>query len=545
MIRAAALWLALLCGAAAAQHRTLTIGVSSFPTTLHPSIDPDTIKFYILGFAARPVLAWDPDRHLRCLLCTEVPSLANGGAAMEGAGMRVTLHFKPGQTWGDGEPLGAADLAFTARVGRDPTSGFTNTKTWQRVTAVDVPEPLTAVIHLSEPNYEFDQWGELLPAHLEAPIFDAAHQPGAYIQGSLYNRAPTNPGLYNGPYRIAAIDTGSQLVLERNERWAGARPYFDRVVIRAIPNTAALQANLLAGDVDMVPGDGVGLTLDQVLALQTQYPDRFTYTFKPNLAYSHVDLQLSNPILADVRVRRALLMGIDRQAIVDKLQGGRVPVANSFVNPQEPQYTPDVPVYRYDPAAARALLEEAGWMLAADGIRRNAAGQRLSLQFSTATGARARELQQQVMQSQWRTIGVEAVIKNEPPRTLFGETLKHRAFTGMAMFGWSSSVESSPRQTLSSGQIPTAANNWGGTNYTGFRNASLDADIEALERELDFAKRRPLWADIQRIYAEQLPVLPLFFGSEAHVWPRWLHGVVPTGHNQPTSLAAEGWSADE
>ncbi len=385
------LWLGLLCAPAIAQpHKTLTIGVSSFPATLHPSIDPDSIKFYILGFADRPVTAWDSDRHLICLLCTTLPSLANGGAQMEGAGMKVTIHFKPGLTWGDGAPLGAADLAFTARVGRDPKSGFTNTKTWERVTAVDVPDPLTAVLHLSEPNYEFDQLGELLPAHLEEPVYEAAHEPGAYMQQSHYNRDPTNPGLYNGPYRIAAIDTGSQLVLERNTHWTGAPAYFDRIVIRAIGNTAALQANLLSGDVDMVPGDGVGMTLDQVLALQANYPTRFTYAYKPNLSYSHLDLQLDNPILADVRVRRALLMGVDRQAIVDKLMGGRVPVANSFVNPQEPQYTADVPVYPYDPARARALLAEAGWTPGPDGICRNAAGQRLSLQFSAATGVRAR-----------------------------------------------------------------------------------------------------------------------------------------------------------
>ena len=526
-------------------HRTLTIGVSSFPSTLHPSTDPDAIKFYILGFAARPITAWDPGRVLRCLLCVEVPSLANGDAALEGAGMRVTLHFKPGQTWGDGAPLGAADLAFTARVGRDPKSGFTNTKTWERVTAVDVPDPLIAVLHLSEPFYQFDQWNEILPAHLEQAVFDAAHQPGEYIQRSLYNREPTNPGLYNGPYRIGTIEPGSQLVLERNAHWQGPRPYFDRIVLRAIGNTAALRANLLSGDVDMVPGDGVGLTLDQVLALQTQYPARFAYAFKPNLAYSHLDLQLDNPILADVRVRRALLMAIDRKAIVDRLLGGRVPVANSFVNPLEPHYSADVPTYPYDPPGARALLAEAGWRPGADGICRNAAGQRLSLQFSTATGVVARELQQQVMQSGWRAIGVDATIKNEPARTLFGETLKHRSFTGAVMFGWSSSVESSPRQVLSSGQIPAAENNWGGTNYTGFRNARMDADIDGLERELDPARRRPLWADTQRIYAEELPVLPLYFGSEAHVWPLWLHGIVPTGHNQPTSLAAEAWTADE
>ncbi len=542
MIRALALWLALGCSVATAQpHTTLMIGVPSFPSTLHPSIDPDAIKFYLLGFADHPVVAFDPDRHLYCLLCTEIPSVANGGVVMEGAGMAVTWHFRPGLTWGDGAPLGAEDLAFTARVGRDPNSGFANTQTWARVSQVDVLDPQTAVMHLSEPNYQFDQLAELLPAHLEQPVFEAAHSPGDYMQHSLYNREPTNPGLYNGPFRIAAIDQGSQVVLERNPQWSGDRPYFDRIVVKTIGNTAALQANLLSGDVDMVPGDGGGLTLDQVLVMQTHYPTRFAYAYKPNLAYTHVDLQLDNPILADMRVRRALLLALDRQSMVDKLMGGRVPVADSFVNPQEPQYTAGIAHYPYDPAQARALLAEAGWTPGADGIDRNAAGTRLSLTFSTSTGVRARELLQQVMQSQWRSIGVEAIIRNEPPRTLFGETLKHRSFTGMVMFGWLSSVESSPRQTLSSGQIPTAANNWGGTNYTDFHDERMDADIDALERELDPAKRLPLWADMQRIYADQLPVLPLFFGSEAHVWPTWLKGVVPTGHNQPTSLQAEHW----
>jgi peptide/nickel transport system substrate-binding protein len=301
---------------------------------------------------------------------------------------------------------------------------------------------------------------------------------------------------------------------------------------------------LLSGDVDMVPGEGVGMTLDQVLALQKQHPDDYTYAYRPNLNYTHVDVQLDNPILADVRVRRALLMGLDRQSMVDKLMGGRVPVANSFANPQEPQYTADVATYPYDPARARALLAEAGWHPGEDGVCRNAAGQRLSLEFMTSTGVRARELLQQVMQSEWKAIGVETTIHNEPPRTLFGETLKHRAFTGMVMFGWSGSVESSPRQILSSGQIPTAANNWGGGDYTDFRNAEMDADIDKMERELTFDARKPLWADMQRIYADQLPVLPLFFGAEAQVWPKGLKGVVPTGQNQPTSLWSEYWRAD-
>jgi peptide/nickel transport system substrate-binding protein len=288
----------------------------------------------------------------------------------------------------------------------------------------------------------------------------------------------------------------------------------------------------------------VGLTLDQVLALQKRLPDRFQYVFKPNLGYTHVDVQLDNPFLADVRVRRALLLGIDRKSMVEKLMGGRVPVADSFISPQEPTFSADVPKYPFDPDEARALLEEAGWTLGDDGIRRDAAGERLSLDFATSAGVRSRELLQQVMQSEWRRIGVDTVIRNEPARTLFGETLKHRAFKGLAMFAWSSSIESTPRQILHSGQIPTAANNWGGGDYTDFHNAKMDADIDAMERELDPMKRRVLWADMQRIYAEELPVLPLFFGSDAHVWPLWLHGVVPTGHNAVSSLWAENWRAE-
>ena len=542
--------LLLASPARAAPHDDLVIGVASFPSTLHPSFDPDVIKFYILGFVDHPVTAFDADRHLGCMLCDTLPTMQNGGAAMErqpdgSDGMAVTFHFQPGLQWGDGAPLGAADLAFTARVGRDPNSGFANTETWEKVSRVDVPDPLTAVVHFTRPSYEYNRMGEVLPAHLEATLFDHARGPGDYMPQSLYNRSPLNPGLYNGPYLVTGYEVGSQVVLEPNPHWHGAPPQFRRVIVKVIGNTAALQANLLSGDVDMAPGEGIGLTLDQVLALQRQQPDRFAYAYKPNLSYQHIDLQLDNPILADVRVRRALLLGMDRQGIADTLLGGRVPVADTFVSPLQDGYAREgVPTYPYDPAQAVALLAEAGWAPGADGICRNAVGERLSLAFSTSAGTRARELQQQVLQSEWRKIGVETVIRNEPPRTLFGDSLKHRSFPGMAMFAWSFSVESSPRQVLHSGQIPSAANNWGGTNYTGFRDPDMDHAIDALERELDPAARRSIWEDIQRIYAEQLPVLPMVFGAEAHVWPPWLKGVVPTGHNQPSSLHAEDWHAE-
>jgi peptide/nickel transport system substrate-binding protein len=547
---AAALFATALAAApnvqAQGQHDTLTIGIAQFPSSLQPNIDPEVVRGYAMAFVIRPITAFDADWKNSCLLCTDLPTLENGLAKREDRpdgkpGMAVTIKLKPGLTWADGQPVTARDIAFTWKLARDPNSGFSNANPWGRATSVDVVDDRTAVLHLDRIRADFNQWDQILPEHIEGPVVAKATGPGDYINATTYNRAPLNPGLYDGPYQITGYDSGAQIVLEPNPHWPGTKPGFRRIILRHIENTAALQANLLSGDVDMVAGEGIGLTIDQVLALQKQHPDSFQYSFKPSLNYEHIDLKKENPLLADVRVRRALLMAMDRQTMVDRLFHGTQPVAATWVNPLSPNYDPAIPVVKFDLAGAKALLKEAGWTPGPDGICRNAAGDRLSLEFSTTAGNRLRELQQQVLQSNFRNACVEVTIKNEPARTLFGQTLKQRVYTGMVMYAWSSNVTETPLRTLGSGQIPNSANNFGGANYPGFSDAQMDADIESAEGELDPAKRKAIWADMQRIYAEQLPVLPLFFRSEAHVTPTWLRGYVPTGQADPSSEWAENW----
>jgi peptide/nickel transport system substrate-binding protein len=537
---------ALLPGSSAQAKDDLVIGVSQFPSSLHPDIDPEVIKAYVLDFATRPLTSFDKDWKLVCLLCTELPTIENGLAKFEDRpdgkrGMAVTFKLKPDLAWGDGVPVTAKDIAFTWKAEKDPGSGVANPHSWNLVTAVDVVDDHTAVLHLGGVDYQYNQWGDILPEHIEAPAYAKASRPGDYGKQTVYNRAPTTPGLYNGPFIVTGYQSGSQIVLEPNPHWKGQRPGLKRIVIRAIENTAALQANLLSGDVDMVGGEGVGLTIDQVLALRKRHPDQFDYIFKPSLNYEHIDLRRDNPIFSDLRVRQAFLLAIDRKTLTDKLFEGLQPVAATWVNPLEQNYAPDVPHYGYDPKQAKSLLAEAGWKPGPDGICRNAAGDRLSVEFQTTAGNRLRELVQQVLQSQWKAACIEVTIKNEPARTLFGETLKKRNFTGMVMYAWSSAVGGLPRQTLSSEQIPSAANGYGGSNYTGFSNPTMDADIERASTELDPAEQKPIWVEMQRIYAEQLPVLPLFFRAEAHVVPKWLKGYAPTGHNGYVSQWAEYW----
>src|SRR3954447_3327122 len=137
---------------------------------------------------------------------------------------------------------------------------------------------------------------------------------------------------------MTANDGDSQIVLEPHPYWTGTKPYFKRIVIRSIADTAALQANLLSGDIDMVPGDGNGLSLDQVIAMQKQHPNQFNFVFNDSVTFLHLDVNLDNPFLQDPRVRRAILMAIDRKAMSDRLVEGRYKLAATWVPPKEPMF---------------------------------------------------------------------------------------------------------------------------------------------------------------------------------------------------------------
>lgn len=534
--------LAVLPNSAAAGE--LRIGLTQFPSTLNPHIDSMLAKSYVLAMAMRPLTVYDANWQLVCLLCTELPTLENGGAEREslpdgGEGIAVTYRIQPEATWGDGTPVTSADMIFTWEVGKHPKSGISNFEAFRRILDVEVIDDKTFVLHVDRVTFDYNAAGiDLLPAHIERPIFKA--DPETYRNRTAYDTDPTNPGLYFGPYRIVEVVSGARIVLEPNPTWWGERPAFDRITVRVVENTAALEANLLSGAVDMIAGE-LGLTLDQALAFEKRHGDRYQVTYKPGLIYEHLDLNLDNPILADRRVRRALVLALDREAISQRLFAGRQPVAHASVSPLDWVYDPDVPKYPHDPGRATALLDAAGWSRVVDGIRRDAEGRRLTLELMTTAGNRSRELVQQVIQSQWKQVGIDVRIRNEPARVFFGETVTKRKFTGAAMFAWLSSPESVPRTTLYSDQIPTEENNWGGQNYTGFRNDEMDALIDAIEVELDREKRKALWHRLQRLYAEELPVIPLYWRANPYVLPPWLSGLRPTGHQGTTTYWIEQW----
>ena len=113
------------------------------------------------------------------------------------------------------------------------------------------------------------------------------------------------------------------------------------------------------------------------------------------------------------------------------------------------------------------------------------------------------------------------------------------------MYAWISGPENVPRSSLHSQEIPNEANGFAGQNTPGFRNEEADRLVDALEIELDPEKRQGMWAELQRLYATELPSLPLYFRSNSFILPKWLKGVRPTGNQSPSTLWITEWSVQQ
>jgi len=520
----------------------LVVAMTQMPGTWNPIISSMLAKSLIANMTARPVTAYDADWKLVCLVCTELPTIENGKARVvdlgnNKKGMEIDVELRA-MRWGDGTPVTAKDVAFTLEVGKHPLSGVVSSEGYKRIIKLDVKDDRRFTMTIDRVTFDYNSIGlQLLPAHIEKPIFDA--NPAEYRNKTAYDTQSTNPGLAFGPYRLTEIVPGSRVVLEQNPTWTGEKPHFKRITVRIIENTAALEANLLSGSVDYVLGE-LGLSLDQAIAFEKRHKEKYNVIYKPALIWEHIDVNLDNKLLADRRVRQALLLAIDRKAISEKLFEGKQPIAHGGISELDPMFSPAARQYGYDPAAARKLLDEVGFSTLRNNVRHNAAGEKLSIELGTTAGNRVRELVAQVIQSQLRQIGIEVRLKAEPPRIFF-DAMGKRTYSGLGMYAWVQRPEGVPRSSLHSQEIPSVANGWSGQNYPGYANPEMDKALDAAERELDVVKRRALFAEIQKLAADDLPSLPLFFRVDPFVIPKPLKGVTPTGTLNSSTLWVEQW----
>lgn len=534
----------------------LKIGISQEFENFNPLISNMLATSYMQRMVNRTLVVIDADGKWVPQLAKSIPSIDGGSAKIitQGGKKKVQANWEilENAVWGDGKPVICEDFEFAIKVASSPNVSIAEKEIYTQIEKVEVDpkNPKLCKFTYDKDKWDFYQLATFfpLPKHLEEAVFKKfGAQKEGYEKNSLYTKDPTNPGLYNGPYLLSEIQLGDHVTFVPNAKFYGEKTKIQKIIVKLIPNTGTLEANLRSGTIDLI--SVLGLALDQALALDKKVKSEnlgYTVLFQPSAVYEHIDLNLDNPILKDVRVRKALSYSINREELVSSLFENKQSPAIHSVTPKDPWYTDDpnkVVIYKYSPREAEKLLDEAGWKMGTDGIRVKD-GKKLSFTLMTTAGNKTRELVQVYLQNKWKQVGIDVSSKNEPARNFFGETTKKRKFDAMALFAWVSSPEASPKSTFHSKNIPSAKNGYSGQNQMGWNNKQVDTLLEKLDTEFKHEKRVEIVHELLKFYTDEVPVLPLYYRSDVAVIPNQIKGYRLTGHQFAETNEVEKWTVE-
>jgi peptide/nickel transport system substrate-binding protein len=533
--------------------KELTIALSAEFETLNPIVNSMMAAMYILDATLRQVVILTPEGKPQAMMIKEIPSLKNKlaklipGEKKGSQSLLAQIEFLPELSWGDGVPVTCHDLKAAWQIGSSPLVSTPSRDDFENIKEIKIDEtnPKKCSVLFKEAFWNFYlNFPRPMPAHLEYKVFEKNNQKAQdYERSSLYVKDVGNPGLYNGPYLVREHRLGSHIVLVPNPHFKGKRPFFERVVFRFIMNTATMESNLVSGGVSMTSSSG--FTFDQALAFDKKIKAEklpFQVLFVTGSVYSHMDFNMATPALQDLRVRQAMAYAFNANEMTEAFFEGKQKPAFHFSTSMDSWYTEnpkEIRIYSYNKSKSAKLLDEAGWKMGSDGYRMKD-GKRLSFTFNGAADNKLGEMIQGYLQSAWKQVGIEIKIKNYPSRILFAEILRKRNFE-LGMYSWISSPDGSQRQILHSDRIPSAENNWSGTNRPGWKNAQVDKWLDQTEMEFDPKKRVALMKKVLKAYTEELPALPLYYRANTSVIPVGLKGYRLSGHNFSEYLEIENW----
>lgn len=531
----------------------LVIGISQEFENMNPLIMTMAATSYMYRMVGRTLVSLDADGKWFPQLAKSIPSLEKGDAKIVDVGGKkkivATWEILDNAKWNDDTPITCGDFAFALKVAASPMVSVGEKETFTQVEKIeaDPANPKKCTFTYEKAKWDFYALAQFypLPKHLEESVFNKyGKQKEGYEKNSHYTKNPTMKGLYNGPYVISEVKLGDHVTFTPNPGFYGPAPKIQKITVKLIPNTGTLEANLRSGTIDMI--STLGLSLDEALTFEKKVKAEnlpYVVTFTPSITYEHIDLNLEHPILKDLKVRKALVTGLNREDLMKALFENKQEAAIHSVSPKDPWYTKDpskITLYSYSKREAGKLLDEAGWKMGPEGYRLKD-GKKLSLQFMTTAGNKTRELVQVYLQDQYKQLGVEIVTKNEPARVFFGETMKKRNYGAMAMYAWVSSPENNPRSTFHSSAIPSEKNGWSGQNNMAWSNKVVDGLLESMDVEFDAKKRTEIAHKLMKHYTEEVPVLPLYYRSDVSVVPKALKNYRPTGHQFAETNDVEKW----
>lgn len=402
------------------------------------------------------------------------------------------FHLRDDAYFHDGRKLTSKDVLFTFRSVLDGSVKTTKRGIYRLVESVEAPDEYTVVFKLSEPFAPF--------------LFNLTRGGiGIVPDGSAPNLA-ANP-IGSGAFKFVRYVPDGEVVLERFDQYYGEKPHIQRVRFKIVPDAVVRALELRKGTVDIASNS---LSADIVEALKDQ--PHLTALNAPGTAYQYLAFNLKDPVFADVRVRKAIAYAIDMETIIKYLWRGQARQATGVIPAGNWAYEGNVTTYAHDPGRARELLKEAGQT-------------GLAFTLRTSTDETTRTLAT-VFQQQLKEVGITMTIQSNEPAT-FSADLEKGNFQAFIR-RWVGGNNDPDIFEYAFHSMKTPPN---GANRGFYRNPRVDELIDIGRRETDVEKRKAAYHEIQRILAEDLPYVNLFWVNNVAVTNRRIEGMTlyPSG----------------
>ncbi|MBM2812950.1 MAG: hypothetical protein HW416_3709 [Chloroflexi bacterium] len=516
------------------QQHTLTIAIEQEPAYvagLAPTVSAAATDFYQRPFNAFLDIYDDQNRPLP-YLADALPQLnTESWQVFPDGRMETRYRLKPNLVWHDGKPLMAEDFAFTFRVAT-PAYGFS--------TAV-APHTVMDDVVATDDRSLMIRWKGLypdagalqggstrfglvpMPRHiLEKPFLEDTKE--AFQDNPYWSREFIGAG----PFKVERWELGSYIEAMAFDQHVLGRPKIDRIRFMFMPDHNTVFANLLAGSVDVALNS---FGFQQLLELKREWASSNAGTagfsaVSISTVTSQIRPDYANPrALRDVRVRRALAHGIDKQTLGETIWGGEIQMMDSIFDPTTEYFSVierSIVKYPYDPRMTERLMNEAGYTKGGDGFFAGLTEGKLTVPLWAGPGRG----EQPVIAAGWRAIGLDTS-EYVVPRAQTLDPEGRSTFPGeyVSVFG---AHETQQMATFLSSQVASAETRWRGENRTGWVNPEYDRLVEAFNVTLDPNTRVPQRAEIARILTEELPNTPLSYNPNAHAYLAPVKGVSKT-----------------
>jgi peptide/nickel transport system substrate-binding protein len=481
----------------------------------------------------------DGQGHLQPQLAEQVPSLENGlWKLLPDGRMETTWKIRQGALWHDGTPVTSQDALFAAQVGQDRDLPLARHRAYNAVDRVEAIDDRTVTVYWKRPYIDADEtFSTAIALPLPAHLLDASYR--ADKAGFPILPYWTGDFVGTGPFKITDFVRGSHMILSANEQYVLGRPKLDTIEVRFIVDPNALIANVLSGTVDVTLGRGT--SLEQALQARDQWREG-----KPDFAlasFVQAFIQFLNPnpsLLANAQFRRALISAVDRQEMVDQIQYGLVPVAHVFVGLDDPDYpfiVDSVVKYDYDPRRSAQLIESLGYTRGPDGVYRDGAGQRLSVEIR-ATGTDVNTKSMFSIADYWQRVGVAPEQVQIPPQR--ASDLEYRAtFPGFNV--QRQGGELSYVANFHSSQMRVLENRFAGSNNSRYSSPELDSLIDRFETTIAHTDRMRIAAEAVHHITDQVAEMPIFYDVQPSLISNRVIGVAAARGAGTTSWNANVW----